>query len=205
MLAENQITLSIVNDGVNGKDGKDGINGTDGKNGIDGKDGTDGKSAYQSAVEGGYSGSEATFNTELTDLPNKINTNDMNEALDGAKEDITTEMNGQIKESNDSLQSGIDELNRQLSEVEQYTQELGKYVTIVGMGIKIEGLNSSVYSIQDNDSYDFIDKVTGEKLLSLDVTNGATVPSIKIKKDITFNKWITQESEDGCLDDIYIG
>lgn len=42
--------------GIDGKDGRDGIDGKDGKDGIDGKDGKDGKSAYELAVENGYSG-----------------------------------------------------------------------------------------------------------------------------------------------------
>lgn len=45
-------------DGSNGKDGKDGING---KDGVDGSDGADGKSAYQIAVENGYSGTESEW------------------------------------------------------------------------------------------------------------------------------------------------
>lgn len=54
--------LTLV--GLNGQDGKDGIDGTNGKDGVDGQngvDGKDGKSAYQSAVEGGFKGTEADF------------------------------------------------------------------------------------------------------------------------------------------------
>lgn len=43
-------------DGIDGKDGLNGINGIDGKDGINGKDGTNGKSAYELAVDDGYSG-----------------------------------------------------------------------------------------------------------------------------------------------------
>lgn len=42
--------------GIDGKDGKDGKDGVDGKDGKDGVDGKDGKSAYELAVENGYSG-----------------------------------------------------------------------------------------------------------------------------------------------------
>ncbi len=69
-------------DGVNGTDGKDGVNGADGKDGIngaDGKDGvngTDGKSAYEVAVDNGYTGTEADFATAIGSIGN------VNEALD---------------------------------------------------------------------------------------------------------------------------
>ena len=43
--------------GVNGKDGVDGKDGKDGKDGAPGKDGANGKSAYELAVENGFSGS----------------------------------------------------------------------------------------------------------------------------------------------------
>lgn len=59
-LAENQITLEVVNDG---QDGAAGPQGDPGQNGADGK------SAYESAQEGGYSGTETQFNADLADVP----------------------------------------------------------------------------------------------------------------------------------------
>lgn len=50
-LAENQITLEVVKDGT---------------------DGADGKSAYESAQDGGYSGTEAQFNSNLAEVPKTI-------------------------------------------------------------------------------------------------------------------------------------
>lgn len=50
--------------GRDGRDGVDGINGTNGKDGVNGTNGTDGapgKSAYQTAVDGGYKGTEAEW------------------------------------------------------------------------------------------------------------------------------------------------
>lgn len=44
-----------------------------GATGSNGSTGAAGKSAYQSAVEGGYSGTEAQFNADLKDVSNKIN------------------------------------------------------------------------------------------------------------------------------------
>ena len=54
--------------GTHGQDGKDGINGTNGADGTpgqDGADGTDGKSAYQLALDAGYSGTLAQWLTSL--------------------------------------------------------------------------------------------------------------------------------------------
>lgn len=55
--------------------GADGQPGADGKDGLDGSPGADGKSAYQYAVEGGYTGTEEAFAAKLaqelpTTLPN---------------------------------------------------------------------------------------------------------------------------------------
>lgn len=66
-------TASVVNSGTpqhaifdfvlpKGDKGADGLDGKDGKDGVNG---TDGKSAYEQAVEGGYTGTQAQFNEEL--------------------------------------------------------------------------------------------------------------------------------------------
>ena len=49
----------------NGSKGNDGAPGADGKDGVDGQNGANGKSAYQYAVDGGYTGTEAEFATKL--------------------------------------------------------------------------------------------------------------------------------------------
>lgn len=46
------------------------VRGRDGTNGTNGKDGVDGKSAYQAAVEKGYTGTEEEFNTALAGMEN---------------------------------------------------------------------------------------------------------------------------------------
>lgn len=53
---------------LTGPAGKDGKNGQDG---TDGKPGTDGKSAYASAVDGGYVGTESQFNQDLEKVGDK--------------------------------------------------------------------------------------------------------------------------------------
>lgn len=56
--------------GVQGIQGEQGAIGPEGPQGPAGVAGADGKSAYQTAVEGGYSGTETAFITALADLPN---------------------------------------------------------------------------------------------------------------------------------------
>ena len=51
--------------GETGPAGADGRDGADGQPGADGAPGADGKSAYQYAVEGGYTGTEAEFSAKL--------------------------------------------------------------------------------------------------------------------------------------------
>ena len=58
--------------GVQGVQGPQGATGPEGPQGPAGVAGADGKSAYQTAVEGGYSGTETAFNAALVELPNHI-------------------------------------------------------------------------------------------------------------------------------------
>lgn len=58
--------------GPQGPQGPQGIQGVQGVQGVPGVSGQDGKSAYQTAVEGGYSGTETAFNAALVELPNHI-------------------------------------------------------------------------------------------------------------------------------------
>lgn len=57
--------------GNTGAQGPTGPAGTNGATGADGKDGADGKSAYASAKDGGYTGTEAQFNTDLAAVSGK--------------------------------------------------------------------------------------------------------------------------------------
>lgn len=58
--------------GVQGIQGPQGVEGPEGPQGPAGVAGADGKSAYQTAVEGGYSGTETAFNAALVAMPNHI-------------------------------------------------------------------------------------------------------------------------------------
>lgn len=58
--------------GPQGIQGPQGVEGPEGPQGPAGVAGADGKSAYQTAVEGGYSGTETAFNAALVAMPNHI-------------------------------------------------------------------------------------------------------------------------------------
>ena len=58
--------------GEQGIQGEQGAVGPEGPQGPAGVAGADGKSAYQTAVEGGYSGTETAFNAALADVPGHI-------------------------------------------------------------------------------------------------------------------------------------
>ena len=63
--------------GIQGIQGAQGAIGPEGPQGPSGVKGTDGKSAYQTAVEAGYSGTETAFNTALKDVPGHIGNSDI--------------------------------------------------------------------------------------------------------------------------------
>lgn len=58
--------------GIQGPEGLQGPQGEQGPQGIQGTAGTNGKSAYQTAVEGGYTGTETAFNAALGGIDNYI-------------------------------------------------------------------------------------------------------------------------------------
>ena len=63
--------------GIQGIQGAQGAIGPEGPQGPAGVKGTDGKSAYQTAVEAGYSGTETAFNEALKDVPGHIANSDI--------------------------------------------------------------------------------------------------------------------------------
>ena len=58
--------------GIQGIQGDEGPQGPQGEQGIQGVQGEAGKSAYSSAVEGGYTGTESAFNSALAGIENKV-------------------------------------------------------------------------------------------------------------------------------------
>lgn len=67
--------------GPRGPQGIQGPTGPQGETGPQGVAGTGGKSAYQSAVEAGYTGTEADFNAALKNVPGHINNSDIHVTL----------------------------------------------------------------------------------------------------------------------------
>lgn len=63
--------------GIQGVQGAQGTIGPEGPQGPAGVKGSDGKSAYQTATEAGYSGTETAFNTALKDVPGHIANGDI--------------------------------------------------------------------------------------------------------------------------------
>ena len=74
--------------GAQGPQGEQGVQGPEGPQGPAGVAGADGKSAYQTAVEAGYAGTETAFNEALKNIPghiaNKSNPHDVTAAQVGA-------------------------------------------------------------------------------------------------------------------------
>ena len=75
--------------GAQGPQGEQGVQGPEGPQGPAGVAGADGKSAYQTAVDAGYSGTETAFNSALKDVPghisNKSNPHGVTAAQIGAR------------------------------------------------------------------------------------------------------------------------
>lgn len=67
-LTDGTTTTFTVKNGSKGSAGTNGKDGASGTNGKDGADGADGKSAFQYAVEGGYTGTEEEFGVALAQL-----------------------------------------------------------------------------------------------------------------------------------------
>lgn len=82
--------------GKNGERGKDGVNGVNGNDGKNGTDGANGKSAYEVAVEAGYTGSETNFATLLSTADTRFTTIEGN----------VTPLNDSLKEVFTSVSDG---------------------------------------------------------------------------------------------------
>ena len=99
-------------DGVNGKDGRDGIDGKDGADGVNGKDGRDGKSAYQIAVDNGFSGTVTEWVSSLKGADGK-DTPDMQQYIDSINNDMNV-----LTEQITSFELTIHELRNKIDSLE---------------------------------------------------------------------------------------
>lgn len=92
--------------GIQGVQGAQGAIGPEGPQGPAGVKGSDGKSAYQTATEAGYSGTETAFNTALKDVPGHIANGDIH-----VTEEQKTAWNSSVRY--DTAQSLTDEQKAQ--------------------------------------------------------------------------------------------
>jgi hypothetical protein len=72
--------------GAEGKQGERGLPGKDGAPGAQGDPGADGKSAYETASDSGYVGSEAQFGRDLADVQNAVKYNTAQTLTDAQKQ-----------------------------------------------------------------------------------------------------------------------
>lgn len=93
-------------------------------------DGEGGKSAYASAQDGGYTGTEEQFNTDLAEVPNKADTADVEELVSNVNiigETVTglhSDVTG-IENNVDSLNTSVSDLGTRADELEnQASREL---------------------------------------------------------------------------------
>ena len=101
--------------------GDKGDTGATGPQGPAGADGTDGKTAYESAQDGGYTGNETQFNTDLADVSNK-------ESLSNKKTDI------EANKTSDTFYASIKSI---------YDWAFGKFQEALVSGTNIKTVNST--------------------------------------------------------------
>ena len=98
-------------DGEKGADGADGKDGTDGKDGADGEKGADGKSAYQSWLDIGNSGSEADFIASLKGEKGE-------DGEDAAPADIPSKVSQLENDAGYLVESDLDDVEKKVSDLE---------------------------------------------------------------------------------------
>lgn len=117
--------------GIQGIQGAQGAIGPQGPQGPAGVKGTDGKSAYQTAVEAGYSGTETAFNTALKDVPGHIANGDIH-----VTEEQKTAWNSSVRydtaqsltdEQKSQARNNISALNGQFLLAKSVGEQLGWY------------------------------------------------------------------------------
>ncbi len=131
---------------------------------IDGEPGAPGKSAYESAQEGGYEGTESQFNSDLAEIPNKPNIDDIANTIESTNYKTfiayASDMNGEnFSLIDDQLQyvgTYTSPISEQSSDYTKYTWRLNPkwaarfandYIQDIAGGIKIVNPeNSNIYA-----------------------------------------------------------
>ena len=156
-------------DGINGKDGVDGApgqDGTDGKNGADGRDGVngiDGKSAYEIAVENGFTGTVVEWLESLKGKDGAVGPQGEQgpPGRDG-KDGITPDM------SEYPTKTDYEDLQRKLQSLKDSTMDY-----IIGLTNRCDSLDDNIQEIdtalqQLTDSVQFGLQEKEEEILSLE-------------------------------------
>lgn len=106
-------------------------------------------------------------------------------------------------------QSRIDDISSDLGEVSETTQKINNTFSFTTEGLIIGRADSDIKSVQDNDSYMFIDRANNP-ILAID-TKGVNSPTVNVEKQITFyGQWaqrrgIYVDSVGYNLNDVWIG
>lgn len=132
-------------------------------------------------------------------------------AIEQTARDLTIEISENYVAQDDfkKEQSRIDDISSDLGEVSETTQKINNTFRFTTEGLIIGRADSDIKSIQDNDSYMFIDRANNP-ILAID-TKGVNSPTVNVEKQITFyGQWaqrrgIYVNSVGYNLNDVWIG
>lgn len=151
-------------DGIQGPEGPQGPQGAQGPQGVQGIPGTDGKSPYQIAVEGGYVGTETSFNAALANTPNILN--DAKAYTDATRESINTEVAG-VKGELEVTNSNVSALD---TRVEACFQSVSDGKILVANAITDKGVVTS-----ENDTFATMATNIGQIFTGVDTSDATAV------------------------------
>ena len=132
-------------------------------------------------------------------------------AIEQTARDLTIEISENYVAQDDfeKEQSRIDDISSDLGEVSETTQKINNTFSFTTEGLIIGRADSDIKSVQDNDSYMFIDRANNP-ILAID-TKGVNSPTVNVEKQITFyGQWaqrrgIYVDSVGYNLNDVWIG
>ena len=132
-------------------------------------------------------------------------------AIEQTARDLTIEISENYVAQDDfeKEQSRIDDISSDLGEVSETTQKINNTFSFTTEGLIIGRADSDIKSVQDNDSYMFIDRANNP-ILAID-TKGVNSPTVNVEKQITFyRQWaqrrgIYVNSVGYNLNDVWIG
>lgn len=150
-------------------------------------------------------------NKKLDDEINKVKEL-YSSAIDQSAREIKLEVSKEYatKEDIKTESTRITQLSSSLEIAVKTANDVKNTFQFLPEGFRIGRDNSEIYSVQDNDSFEFKDK-SNEPLLTIAAASGVTAPNVNIKKQLTFfEKWAMRKGEyvNGKgynLNDLWIG